>query len=160
MLAMIFYDALADRALWRMSIIDLHFISTNPSVFPANMRRRATYWVNQKEGRHNHLPTDKQRNARKINWALCQLESMKAQLGSMPVQNATAPTLLAFFTKQAQQNIQAAINSIRLTNQQKTGKPPRSVQQELKYWREAEGGWPMPERLAMYLPKEKDNVKL
>lgn len=158
--AMKFYEAAANNRLWQMDITDLHYISISTDTFPANMRQRATYWVNQKEGKHKG-PTDKQREARKINWALHQLEGITGQLGAL-LRNFPKDSIwkhVSYNIAQAVVASKLASGDIRTINLRLTGKPPMSVRNELQFYK-MDPLWQIPERLRLYLPKEKQNEQL
>lgn len=158
LVAMKFYQAAANNELWRMDITDLHYISISKDTFPAIMRQRATYWVNQKEGKHKP-PSQAFKDAQKLNWALHQLEGIKGQLGHLSGNLPLSARLsIRSGMTLARQHVDSAIVNIRAQNFAKTGKPPKSVLKEMA-WYMVEGV-PLPERLAIYLKKEKDNVQL
>lgn len=129
--AIIFYSYDAKHTImWRCPIQVLEFISTNRDMFPCEMKKQATWWLNEHQGKHKP-PTDKQIEARRINWMLHQLEGIKSQLGHMMYHTRKDDILykIANNINTARIVTNEAIEEIRKHNLQLTGKPPLTWEQ-------------------------------
>lgn len=131
-ISIVFYECYVNKTMYQCPEDVLLNISTNKELFPAKMRGIATYWRNERYGRHKP-PSTAQLKARDINWSLHQLGGMKGTIGGIinTLVKYDMDINLRVAALNLQSNVNYLISKLRTHNFTLTGKPSKQEQKWL-----------------------------